>query len=78
MTKNLDVIMKRWDIVNEYIKHYAFNSFLEIGHAKGEAFSRIDIMTKESVDPNAATNPTYVMTSDDFLNSMITRMTSFS
>lgn len=58
--------MKRWDIVNEYINHYAFNSFLEIGHDKGEAFSRIDIMTKESIDPNAATNPTYVMTSDDF------------
>lgn len=58
--------MKRWDIINEYIIHYAFKSFLEIGHDKGEAFSHIDILTKESIDPNADTNPTYVMTSDDF------------
>lgn len=58
--------MKRWDIINEYINHYVFNSFLEIGHDKGEAFSHIDILTKESIDPNADTHPTYVMTSDDF------------
>ena len=58
--------MKRWDIINRYISHYNFETFLEIGHDRGEAFSRIDILNKESVDPNENTNPTYAMTSDDF------------
>lgn len=58
--------MKRWDLINHYIQHYGFKSFLEIGHAKGEAFNQINIEQKSSVDPCKSTKPTYVLTSDDF------------
>ncbi len=58
--------LKRYDLINEYIKKYSFKSFLEIGHDQGVAFDRIEIDLKESVDPNPSTNPTYVLSSDDF------------
>ena len=58
--------MKRWELINEYIHKYNFKSFLEIGHDKGETFGHIEIDLKESVDPNVTTNPTYIMSSDDF------------
>lgn len=58
--------MKRWDLINHYIKIYGFTTFLEIGHDKGEAFENVDILLKESIDPNMKTNPTYDMSSDDF------------
>ena len=57
---------KRYDLINEYIQKYSFKSFLEIGHDQGVAFDRVDIDLKESVDPNPSTNPTYVLSSDDF------------
>lgn len=57
---------KRYDLINEYIKRYSFKSFLEIGHDKGIAFDNVNIEFKESVDPDANTHPTYVLSSDDF------------
>ena len=65
--------MKRWDIINKYIAHYSLSSFLEIGHDQGEAFNNIIVSHKESVDPNPVTNPTYIMTSDDFFESHNTK-----
>jgi len=62
--KNME--MKRYDLINEYIKKYSFKSFLEIGHDKGIAFNNVTIAFKESVDPDPSTNPTYVLSSDDF------------
>ena len=56
----------RWDLINTYIKHYNFKSFLEIGHDQGDAFNHIIIDCKESVDPAKNTTPTYTLTSDDF------------
>jgi len=58
--------LMRWDLINSYIKKYNFESFLEIGHARGIAFGKIDIAVKVSVDPDITTHPTYAMPSDDF------------
>lgn len=64
--QQIDTILHRWDLINAYIKHYSFKSFLEIGHDRGIAFDHVDIEHKESVDICHDTKPTYVMTSDDF------------
>lgn len=60
--------LKRYNLINEYIKKYSFKSFLEIGHDKGIAFNNVDIEFKESVDPDPNTKPTYILTSDDFFS----------
>lgn len=65
--------LHRWDLINTYIKKYGFLSFLEIGHDRGEAFNQIEIENKVSIDPNEKTNPTFVMTSDDFFEQYNTR-----
>ncbi len=65
--------MKRFDIINTFIQKYNFKTFLEIGHDKGIAFDAINIESKVSVDPNMETKPTYVMTSDDFFESIDTK-----
>lgn len=62
----MDNALFRWNLINAYIQHYSFTTFLEIGHDEGRAFNQVDIQSKESVDPAAKTKPTYVMTSDDF------------
>lgn len=62
----MGTVMKRWDLINNLIIRYHFNSFLEIGHDKGEAFDRVNASIKVSVDPNELTKPTYIMSSDDF------------
>lgn len=58
--------MRRYELINEYIKLYNFKSFLEIGHYKGEAFNNVIIESKETVDPDVSCHATYVMTSDEF------------
>lgn len=65
--------MKRFDIINQYIKKYNFKSFLEIGHFKGEAFDSIIIDFKESVDPDVSCNATYQITSDEFFEKYNTK-----
>lgn len=65
--------MKRWDLINHYIKHYGLKSFLEIGHDQGEAFNQIIVDYKVSVDPCVSTNPTYALTSDDFFEKHLTK-----
>lgn len=69
----MDNSLHRWDLINAYIKHYSFKSFLEIGHDRGIAFDRVDIEHKESVDFCHDTNPTYAMTSDDFFEKYDTK-----
>ena len=66
-------LSKRWDLINAYIKRYDFKTFLEIGHNQGEAFDQIIIDSKESVDPDANTNPTYILSSDDFFEKFDTK-----
>lgn len=71
--QQLDNTLHRWDLINAYIKHYSFNSFLEIGHDRGIAFDQVDIEHKESVDICPATKPTYLMSSDDFFEKYDTK-----
>lgn len=58
--------MKRYDIINQFITARGYTSFLEIGTEKGESFRHVNCDVKVSVDPDPATNATYVMTSDAF------------
>ena len=58
--------MKRYDLINYYIQKYHLNSFLEIGHWKGECFKNVICNIKESIDPNIECNATYKITSDEF------------
>ena len=58
--------MKRWDIINYYIKKYGFSTFLEIGHWRGECFNNVICESKESVDPDESCNATHKVTSDVF------------
>jgi hypothetical protein len=69
----MDTTLRRWDLINTYIKHYSFKTFLEIGHDRGQEFDQIDIEHKESVDVSSKTNPTYVMSSDDFFEKYDTK-----
>lgn len=58
--------MYRFDLINNYISRYNFNSYLEIGTWRGEAFNSIHASTKISVDPDPSCNATFVLTSDEF------------
>jgi hypothetical protein len=57
--------MERCDVINYLINKYNYKSFLEIGTGPG-TFPRIICEEKFGVDPDPATNPTYLMTSDQF------------
>lgn len=59
--------MKRWDIINHFIKKYGYKSYLEIGCQKDIAFNKIEISNKIGVDPERG--GTHRMTSDEFFSS---------
>ena len=59
--------MKRWDIINHFIKKYSYKSYLEIGCQKDIAFNKIEISNKIGVDPERG--GTHRMTSDEFFSS---------
>jgi hypothetical protein len=54
----------RYDIINALIQKYGYQSYLEIGLARGETFAAVRCEHKDSVD--IAGNPTFKMTSDAF------------
>lgn len=58
--------MKRFDLINAYIKKYKLNSFLEIGTYKGETQKTVICENKISVDPDISCNATFQITSDKF------------
>ncbi len=58
--------MKRWDIINHFIKKYGYKSYLEIGCQKDIAFNKIEISNKIGVDPERG--GTHRMTSDEFFS----------
>lgn len=58
--------MTRWDIINHFILARNYKSFLEIGTGKGDTFRRVLADERTSVDPDPATNATYIMTSDEY------------
>lgn len=63
--------MSRYDIINNLIKKYGYNSYLEIGVRHFECFNRIDlpIENKSSIDPSYD-GVTYKLTSDEAFKSM--------
>jgi hypothetical protein len=56
----------RFNIINKLIQKYNYSTYLEIGLANGDNWNKINILSKESVDPSTQTSPTYRMTSDEF------------
>ena len=63
--------MTRYQLINKLITKFNYQTYLEIGVADGSCFNRIEINTKESVDPASdaryvLAKPTYKMTSDEF------------
>ena len=61
--------MKRYDIINHFIRQRNLDSFLEIGTEKGETFRNVLATHKVSVDPSPSANATFAMTSDDYFAS---------
>ena len=60
--------MDRYDIIQKFIDHYNYSTYLEIGVDSGENFhNRVRITHKESIDPNG--NATFNMTSDEYFKS---------
>lgn len=58
--------MKRWDIINHFIRRNNYRTYLEIGCQKDVAFRRIEIENKIGVDPERG--GTHRMTSDEFFS----------
>lgn len=63
--------MKRFELINNLIKKFQYESYLEIGVADGSCFSQVSCKEKTSVDPALepkyqSARPTFKMTSDDF------------
>ena len=54
------------DMLNAFIEARNYTRYLEVGVAQHENFDRVSCDLKESVDPDPASNPTYLMTSDEF------------
>lgn len=59
--------MKRWDIINTYIKKRGYKDYLEIGLQSGMCRDNVIAENKTTVDPDErSNNPTHLMTSDEF------------
>lgn len=60
-------MLKRWEVINNLIEEFSYDSYLEIGVAHFTTFNQVCADHKECVDPNVTT-ATYHMTSDRFFN----------
>lgn len=60
--------MKRYDIINWFIRERGYTSFLEIGTAQGETYRNVMAKIRVSVDPDPDSQATYRMTSDEFFS----------
>ena len=58
--------MKRYDIINRFIQERNYQSYLEIGVENGDAFDKISVPVKVSVDPDPRCKATHQVTSDEF------------
>lgn len=64
--------MNRTNIINEIVKKYKFNSYLEIGvRDSRENFNLITTKIKDGVDPEPITPVNFKMTSDEFFKNHI-------
>jgi len=60
-------MITRTEIINKLFEIYKFQSYLEIGvRVPAENFDKINVVDKESVDPNPMGMCIHIMTSDDF------------
>lgn len=56
-----------YPIINHFIEKYNYESYLELGVRKREStYNHIQCISKEGVDINSASNPTYTMSTDEF------------
>lgn len=63
--------MKRYEIINHFIKKIDAKNYLEIGVRDGECFQKIICENKFGVDPNpTSSDTTHIMTSDDFFKTI--------
>lgn len=66
--------MKKYDIINYYIRTRGYSTYLEIGVDKGICFNAVQCESKESVDPAQSSyshaKPTYKMTSDELFDTI--------
>ena len=64
--------MRRFDIINHFIKKYKFVNYLEIGVFNGECIEAVEIFHKDGVDPGSegVVHPkvNYPITSDEFFD----------
>jgi Methyltransferase domain len=59
--------MKRWDIINAFIKKYNYKSYLEVGTQDGNCFKEIICEHKVCIDIKKSYEKlTYEMSSDDY------------
>ena len=66
--------MKRWDLINRFIRTHDYSRYLEIGVSTGKHFKRVECRLKKCVDPAQGkyshANPTCKMTSDEFFETV--------
>jgi hypothetical protein len=67
--------MKRYEIINRFIKERGYENYLEIGVFNGECIRQIIAKNKTGVDPGAegsmVPEVTHRMTSNEFFNSIV-------
>ena len=65
--------MKRYEIINQFIKSKGYKNYLEIGVRNGECFGMIECKNKLGVDPNPTSgHTTHIMESDEFFSKIST------
>ena len=60
--------MKRWDVINSFIRGNKYEHYLEIGVRRGANFAKIECITKTGVDPDKESAAAHKITSDEFFN----------
>lgn len=58
--------MRRFDIINEFIKKYGYKKYCEIGVQKSKSFNNVKCEYSVGVDPDQSTKATHHMTSDEY------------
>lgn len=59
-------LVKRYDVINRFIRTRNYASYLEIGTDRGESFRNVIAPVKVTVDPDPSSPATFHVTSDEF------------
>ena len=71
ITKFTMINLPYYPIINFYIKKYNYTSYLELGvRDKTNTYNLIECSEKNGVDINPNCFPDYLMTTDDFFNTI--------